>query len=94
MADELNGKRIAIIAADGVEQVELEQPRAAVEEAGGKAELISLETGEIQAMNSDIDKGDTFAVDKAIADASPGTTTACCCPAARSTRTTCARTTR
>jgi protease I len=72
MADELNGKTIAIIAADGVEQVELEQPRAAVEEAGGKTELISLETGEIQAMNGDIDKGDTFDVDKAIADVSPG----------------------
>ncbi len=72
MADELNGKTIAIIAADGVEQVELEQPRAAVEEAGGKAELLSPKTDDIQAMNSDIDKGDTFAVDKAIADASPG----------------------
>ncbi len=72
MADELNGKTIAIIAADGVEQVELEQPRAAVEEAGGKAELLSPKTGEIQAMNGDIDKGDTFEVDKAIADVSPG----------------------
>ena len=72
MADELNGKTIAIIAADGVEQVELEQPRAAVEEAGGTAELLSLKTGEIQAMNADINKGDTFPVDKTVADASPG----------------------
>ena len=70
MADELNGKKIAIIAADGVEQVELEEPRKAVEEAGAETELISLEAGEIQAMNEDINKGDTFAVDKVIGDAS------------------------
>jgi protease I len=72
MADELNGKTIAIIAADGVEQVELEKPRAAVEEAGGKTELLSLESDDIQAMNADINKGDTFSVDKTVADASPG----------------------
>ncbi len=70
MASELEGKKIAIIAADGVEQVELEEPRQAIEEAGGKTELISLEEGEIQAMNGDINKGDTFDVDKAIGDAS------------------------
>jgi protease I len=71
MADELQGKKIAILAADGVEQVELEQPRDAVTQAGAEVELISLQTGEIQAMNHDIDPGDTFAVDKAVADASP-----------------------
>ena len=56
--------------ADGVEQVELEQPRQAVEDAGAETELLSIDTGEIQAMNQDINKGDTFAVDKAVADAS------------------------
>jgi protease I len=71
MAEDLNGKRIAILATDGVEQVELEQPRAAVEDAGATTELLSLEDGEIQAMNGDIDKGDTFPVDKRVADASP-----------------------
>jgi protease I len=70
MAGELDGKKIAIIAADGVEQVELEEPRRAVESAGAETELISLEEGEIQAMNEDIDKGDTFEVDKAIGNAS------------------------
>jgi protease I len=70
MADNLNGKRIAFIATDGVEQVELTEPWKAVEGAGGKPELISLENGEIQGFNH-LDKGDTFKVDKAIADANP-----------------------
>ena len=70
MANELQGKTIAIIAADGVEQPELEQPRDAITQAGGRTELLSLETGEIQAVNSDINPSITFEVDKAIADAS------------------------
>jgi protease I len=71
MADELQGKRIAILAATGVEQVELEQPREAVENAGAETEVLSIEPGEIQAMNHDIDKGDTFPVDRLVSDASP-----------------------
>jgi len=70
MADELQGKKVAILAADGVEQVELEQPRQAVEDAGAETELLSIEAGEIQAMNHDIDKGDTFTADRAVSDAS------------------------
>jgi protease I len=70
MANELQGKKVAILAADGVEQVELEQPRDAVQSAGAETELLSLETGEIQAMNQDVNKGDTFRVDKAVSDAS------------------------
>jgi protease I len=72
MADELQGKKIAIIATDGVEQSELEEPRQAVEDAGAETELISLEEGEIQAMQGDINKGDTFAVDRVIGDADVG----------------------
>ncbi len=71
MANELKGKTIAIIATDGVEQVELTEPRKAVEEAGASVELLSPDTGEIQAMNSDINPADTFTVDKAIGDVSP-----------------------
>jgi protease I len=71
MADELQGKKVAILATDGVEQVELEQPRDAVRQAGGEVHLVSLQTGEIQAMNHDIDKGDRFPVDKAVGDVSP-----------------------
>lgn len=71
MAGELKGKRIAIIATDGVEQVELTEPRKAVEEAGAQTELLSLEPGEIQAMHGEIDKGDRFGVDRTVADADP-----------------------
>jgi protease I len=70
MANELQGKKIAILAADGVEQVEIETPRDAVTQAGATTELLSIETGEIQAVESDINPKDTFTVDKAVADAS------------------------
>ena len=70
MADELKGKQVAILAADGVEQVELVEPRKAVEAAGAVAHLVSLEAGEIQAMNHDIEPADTFTVDKTVAEAS------------------------
>ena len=70
MADDLTGKKIAIIATDGVEQVELTEPRKAVENAGAQAELLSLEEGQIQAMNSDINPADKFEVDKLVSDAS------------------------
>jgi protease I len=70
MADELQGKKIAIIATDGVEQVELVQPRDAVTEAGATAVLLALKDGEIQAMNGDIAQGDRFAVDGTVAAAS------------------------
>jgi protease I len=70
MANELEGQTIAILAADGVEQVELEDPRKAVEDAGAETELLSLESGEIQGMNGEINQADTFAVDKVVGDAS------------------------
>ena len=71
MSDTLKGKKIAIIATDGVEQVELVTPREAVHDAGATTELLSVRGGEIQAMNSDIEPADTFAVDKVIGDVSP-----------------------
>jgi len=71
MADELKGKTIAIIATDGVEQVELTEPRKAVENAGATTVLLSPDTGEIQAMNADMEPADTFTVDEAISEASP-----------------------
>jgi protease I len=70
MADDLNGKKIAIIAADGVEEVELVKPREAVEEAGAETELLSIQEGEIQSVNGDLNKSDTYSVDKTVADAS------------------------
>jgi protease I len=70
VAENLNGKKIAILAADGVEQVELTEPRRAVEGAGAETELISLESGEIQGMNGDIKPADKFPVDKTVAEVS------------------------
>ena len=68
MAD-LQNKRIAFLAAnEGVEQVELTEPWKAVERAGAKPELVSLEEGQVQAFNH-LDKGDTFKVDRTVADA-------------------------
>jgi protease I len=72
MTNALQGRRIAILAADGVEQVELEQPRQAVLDEGATVELVSLDTGKIQAMNGDIDKGDRFTVDRKVADVEVG----------------------
>jgi protease I len=66
----LNGKRIAFLAADGVEQVELTEPWQAVEQAGGEPELISLKSGKIQGVNH-MDKGDTFTVEKTVEEADP-----------------------
>jgi deglycase len=66
----LSGKRIAFLATDMVEQVELTEPWKAVEEAGGTSELLSLDDGEIQAFNH-YDKADTFSVGRKVADASP-----------------------
>ena len=72
MADKLQGKRIAfLVATEGAEQVELTEPWKAVEEAGGTPELISTESGEIQAFNH-LDKGDTFPVDRTVSEADAG----------------------
>jgi protease I len=68
MTANLSGKRIAFLATEGVEQVELEQPSQAVRDAGADTDLISLEDGEVQAFNH-LDQGDTFPVDRTVADA-------------------------
>jgi protease I len=70
MANELQGKKIAFIATEGVEQAELTEPWKAVEHAGGQPELISIEEGEVQAWEH-FDKGGTFKVDKTIEEAQP-----------------------
>ena len=70
MAGELNGKRVAILAADGVERVELEQPRQALDQAGARTELLSLHDGVIQARNNDLDAAGTFDVDALVRSAS------------------------
>jgi len=68
VANELQGKRVAFLATDMVEQVELTEPWNAVEQAGATPELISLEEGEIQGFNH-YDKADTFKVDRTVEEA-------------------------
>src|SRR5215216_3616781 len=62
---ELNGKRVAILATDMFEQVELVEPRNALDDAGAETEIVSLESGEIQGFNH-YDKADKLPVDKTV----------------------------
>ncbi|MEV4533229.1 type 1 glutamine amidotransferase domain-containing protein [Asanoa sp. NPDC049518] len=67
----LDGKRIAFLATDGVEEAEYVEPRDAVENAGGTAELVSIKTGSIQSMDH-TEKSKTYPVDRTVAEADPG----------------------
>jgi protease I len=67
----LDGKKIAFLATDGVEQIELTEPRKAVEQEGAETQLVSLEEGEIQGFEH-LDKADRFQVDVTVKDASAG----------------------
>jgi protease I len=69
VANKLQGKRVAFLATDMVEQVELTEPWKAVQEAGATPELVSLREGEIQGFNH-YDKADTFKVDRTVEEAS------------------------
>jgi protease I len=69
VADKLQGKRVAFLATDMVEQVELTEPWKAVQDEGAIPELVSLEDGEIQGFNH-YDKADTFKVDRTVEEAS------------------------
>jgi protease I len=67
----LEGKTIAfLVAPEGIEQVELTEPWQAVEQAGGTPQLLSTQSGKVQAFNH-LDKADTFEVDTVVADADP-----------------------
>ena len=66
----LDGKRIAILATDGVERVELVEPRDAVTAEGATTEIVSLRAGEIRAMDHDLEPAGTFTVDRVVADVS------------------------
>jgi protease I len=71
MADRaLDGLRVAILAADGFEQVELTQPRKALRRAGALTEVVSLRPGKIQGINL-LWPGRKETVDRLISDASP-----------------------
>jgi protease I len=68
----LTDKRVAILATDGVERRELEEPRDAIDHAGGVVELLSLHNGMIDARDHDLQPAGTFRVDRQVKDASIG----------------------
>src|SRR3954453_17144295 len=70
MAGELDGMKVAVLATDGVEQVELDRPWQALEGAGAGPGLVLFESGTVQALDH-LDKGETRKVDATLGDADP-----------------------
>jgi protease I len=70
MQQNLKGKRVAILATDGFEQVELTEPKKALEQAGAVTEIIAPKSGEIKGWKLK-DWGDSVKVDKTLANAKP-----------------------
>jgi protease I len=70
MAATLQGKKVAILAADMFERVELEQPRQALEDAGAEVEVVSIHDGEIKGFDH-FDPATTVKVDRTVEEASP-----------------------
>ncbi len=71
MPSTLTGKTVAfLVAAEGIEQVELTEPWQAVLDAGGTPRLVSPQQGQVQAFNH-LDKADLFDVDVTVEDADP-----------------------
>ena len=66
----LNGKRVAIVVANGFEQIEMTDPREALEAAGATTDLVSIESDEVKGWNH-TEWGDTFSVDVPIDEADP-----------------------
>jgi protease I len=71
MKNDLTGKRVAILVADGFEQVELEAPQKALEDAGAKTDIISPSGDEVQGWDHD-QEGDSFEVDVPLNEAKAG----------------------
>ncbi len=71
MANELQGKKVAILLAPvGTEQVEFTEPKKAVEDAGAEVDAVGIETGEAATMNSDVNPGESFTVEKTFSEVS------------------------
>jgi protease I len=70
MAEELKGKRVAVLATDGVEQVELTEPVKALKAAGAQVEVVSPKEGRLQGYKHD-QKGDVITVDRMLEQARP-----------------------
>jgi protease I len=71
MAGQLQGKKIAIMATDGFEEVELTQPMQALKEAGAEVEIVAPEAGEIQGFNH-LQPSQKIKVDRALTDVEAG----------------------
>jgi protease I len=69
MSAQLKGRKVAFLATDGVEQIELTAPWNALKDVGAEVTLLSDKPGEIQGMNHD-EKGDMFPVDGLVSNAS------------------------
>lgn len=69
MTHALDGKKVAILATDGVERRELVEPREALEQAGSRTELLSLENGTIDARDHDLEPAGTYTVDRPVSEA-------------------------
>jgi protease I len=67
----LNGMKVAILVAEGFEQVELTEPRKALDEAGSETRIVSPQAGEVQGWNH-FDKADKFKVDVPLEQADAG----------------------
>lgn len=70
MKTSLNGKRVAILATEGFEQSEFEEPRQALDEAGARTRFVSPQGGKVKAWDGD-DFGDSFDVDLVLDEADP-----------------------
>ena len=70
MADVLKGKKVAILAADMFERVELEEPRKALEDAGAEVEIVSIHDGEIQGFDH-FEPASSLRVDRTVEEVSP-----------------------
>ena len=63
MSTDLEGLQVAILATDGVEQIELTEPMRALKAAKADVKVVAPKTGTIQAMNQDVNPGDKIPVD-------------------------------
>src|SRR5262249_45744271 len=64
MTERFRGQRIAILATDGVEEIELTEPRRAITDQGALTEIVSVAEGSIQAMKGDLQPTNTYPVDR------------------------------
>lgn len=72
MSEQLAGRRVAILAADGVERVELVKPRDTLRSAGARTDLVSIKEGTVQARDHDLEPAGEYPVDVLVGSVSVG----------------------